>query len=73
MSEELNQGCQCGEKKIYKLEIHHVDGNHKNNSKDNLEVVCSNCHKVRHLMLTKDGWRYYYRALTPRELIEKLI
>lgn len=26
------------------LEIHHVDGNHYNNSLDNLQILCPNCH-----------------------------
>ena len=28
----------------YVLEIHHKDGNYKNNNEDNLEVLCLNCH-----------------------------
>lgn len=28
------------------LEIHHKDGNYKNNSEDNLEVLCPNCHSL---------------------------
>lgn len=26
------------------LQIHHLDGNHKNNSVDNLQLLCPNCH-----------------------------
>lgn len=26
------------------LEIHHIDGNRKNNSLDNLQILCPNCH-----------------------------
>lgn len=26
------------------LEMHHVDGNNKNNSPDNLHIICPNCH-----------------------------
>lgn len=26
------------------LELHHVDGNKKNNSLDNLQLLCPNCH-----------------------------
>lgn len=28
------------------LEVHHVDGNTKNNRKENLQVLCPNCHSV---------------------------
>jgi len=31
------------EKKIT-LEIHHIDGNNKNNNLDNLQILCPNCH-----------------------------
>lgn len=26
------------------LDIHHIDGNHKNNKLDNLQILCKNCH-----------------------------
>lgn len=49
--EKVNYKCEkCGwgEKNPYTgnyvLEIHHKDGNYKNNSEDNLEVLCLNCH-----------------------------
>ena len=49
--------CGWGEKNPYSgkysLEIDHIDGNYKNNSPENLRVLCPNCHS-----LTK-----HYRAL----------
>jgi hypothetical protein len=30
------------------LELHHKDGNHYNNNLDNLEILCSNCHSLKH-------------------------
>ena len=30
------------------LELHHVDGNHSNNSLSNLEILCPNCHSLTH-------------------------
>ena len=29
------------------LEIHHVDGDHNNNSLDNLRILCPNCHSIQ--------------------------
>jgi 5-methylcytosine-specific restriction endonuclease McrA len=33
------------------LEIHHIDGNKKNNVRENLQLLCPNCHS------TTDSWR----------------
>ena len=30
------------------LQIHHIDGNYKNNSEENLELLCPNCHSLTH-------------------------
>ena len=30
------------------LELHHIDFNHYNNSLDNLQILCSNCHMQTH-------------------------
>lgn len=30
------------------LDVHHKDGNHKNDVESNLETVCSNCHRLEH-------------------------
>ena len=29
------------------LELHHKDGNHFNNSLDNLQILCPNCHSIQ--------------------------
>lgn len=51
--EKYNYKCsKCGWKEINKysgaipLEIHHKDGDYKNNSEDNLELLCPNCHSL---------------------------
>lgn len=28
------------------LQVHHIDGNSKNNTKDNIEIICPNCHAM---------------------------
>lgn len=51
--EKYNNSCQCcGWNKEnpfthnIPLEIHHIDGNYKNNSEDNLQLLCPNCHSL---------------------------
>lgn len=46
----LMGSCQeCGYKDNLKiLGVHHKDKNPKNNSKENLEVLCPNCHSLKH-------------------------
>lgn len=65
--------CECGESRDYLLEIHHKDGNNRNNALTNLEVVCSNCHMLRHLKKNKKGrWVYHPKSLTDRSLLNSL-
>lgn len=37
--------------RIITLELHHIDGNNKNNQENNLQLLCPNCHS------TTDNWR----------------
>lgn len=40
---------RCGySENIVALEVHHKDRNRNNNDLSNLEVLCSNCHKIEH-------------------------
>jgi hypothetical protein len=65
--------CNCGEKTLFLLQIHHIDGNNRNNKKDNLEVVCANCHIKRHLTQNKNGvWIYNPKVLTDRSFLKDL-
>jgi predicted nuclease with TOPRIM domain len=53
---EQNQKCNhCGidkwNNKQIVLELEHIDGNHYNNERENLEVICPNCHSQT------DTWR----------------
>ena len=41
--------CQeCGYENEHALEVHHIDKDRKNNSKENLHIVCANCHTLIH-------------------------
>lgn len=51
--EKNDSKCQeCGWSKVnptsdsIPLEIHHVDGNRRNNQPDNLQLLCPNCHSL---------------------------
>ena len=44
-----NTCCYCGFKAEKWQEVHHVDGNHRNNAEDNLVVACRLCHLCHHL------------------------
>jgi hypothetical protein len=39
----------CGFKPINKcqLDVDHIDGNRQNNSDDNLQTLCANCHRLK--------------------------
>ena len=48
-----HMGCQiCGWDKVNQstnripLEIHHIDGDYKNNSPENIQILCPNCHSI---------------------------
>jgi len=41
--------CQyCGVQRKTFMQINHIDGNPKDHSAENLEVICSACHKITH-------------------------
>jgi len=65
--------CECGETKSYLLQIHHIDGDHHNNDKSNLEIVCPTCHVKRHLKKNKLGELVYHpKSLTDRNLLKDI-
>ena len=73
VAERLSNGCVgCGERTLYLLVIHHIDGDRSNNAQGNIEVVCRNCHAKRHLALKNDEWVFRGDILTPRELLSEL-
>jgi len=73
MQQEIKLGCvDCFNKTIYMLVVHHIDGNRKNNVKENLEVVCKNCHAKRHFKIKEEKWSFWSASLTPREMLDQL-
>lgn len=38
----------CGFENLGALEVHHIDKDRSNNKLSNLEVLCANCHKLKH-------------------------
>jgi len=51
---ELTKCSECGETRYYLLTVNHKDGDRLNNTPENLEDLCANCHITRHLVI-KDG------------------
>lgn len=71
--EMLKKGCiDCGEKRGYYLNLHHIDGDRRNNKIENWEIVCVKDHVKRHLKLVHGEWVYCTSALTPRESLKEL-
>lgn len=62
----------CKESRRYILVVHHKDSDRKNNNINNLEIVCANCHMKRHLKFINNNWIYKSKALTPRNMLNKL-
>lgn len=45
-----NANCHCDicNKVTASLEVHHIDGDNRNNDIGNLSAVCNSCHKLLH-------------------------
>ena len=44
-----NPKCEvCGFDNPIALEVHHIDENRKNNKIENLQILCCNCHRIKH-------------------------
>lgn len=62
----------CQENTRYLLCVHHIDGNRENDSLENLEITCYNCHAKRHLKQVNKTWIVDFKSLTPREELMSL-
>lgn len=55
--QEREYRCECcgiseWNNKYIKLQVHHIDGNHNNNTRKNLKILCPNCHSQT------ENWTY---------------
>jgi hypothetical protein len=65
--------CDCGLTFKPLLSVHHVDGNRLNGKLENLEVVCSLHHDLRHMRQDKsNNWVFDTKSLTPRDKLGEL-
>ncbi len=66
--------CDCGLTFKPLLSVHHVDGNRENGKLENLEVLCSLHHDLRHMYFNekKNIWIYDTKSLTPRDKLDEL-
>jgi hypothetical protein len=66
--------CDCGLSFRPVLSVHHIDGDRKNGKIENLEVVCSLHHDLRHMYFNKktNEWVISFKSLTPREKLDEL-
>lgn len=68
-----NKCVDCGITEGYLLVVHHKDGDRKNPSLENLEIVCCNCHAKRHLRFEIDKWVFDSKSLTPRDKLYNIV
>lgn len=71
--QEREYRCECcgitkWNGKEIKLQVHHIDGNHNNNTRENLMILCPNCHSQT------DKWTYKknQNGITDEQFIEAL-
>ena len=67
--------CQyCGVQRTTFMQINHIDGNPKDHSDENLEVICSACHKITHSGLWAEVFKvldiYEKSNFNQREIIQ---
>jgi hypothetical protein len=40
------------------LDVDHIDGNNKNNSMNNLQTLCANCHRLKTFLAKEGSYRF---------------
>jgi len=54
-SDSIRECVVCGEDDINKLDVHHYDGNRKDNDLKNLLWLCKDCHRTHAHEILRDG------------------
>lgn len=67
-----NAQCELCRKTFFRANIHHKDGNHNNNRKNNLIVLCSRCHRKVHNKKKHLSYISWKEQLMFEDLREKL-
>jgi len=52
--------CEFTPEHTCQLDIHHKDGNHANNSEENLQTLCANCHRFITFQEKHGIYKYHY-------------
>ena len=71
----MKECAHCGyDKEVGILVVHHKDRDRDNNTRENLVVLCPNCHALEHLVERKSGWKDHqsnsYRSKKRRAAVE---
>lgn len=74
LKERQCEGCKRTEWEGFPipLELHHKDGNHNNNSLDNLQILCPNCHARTESYRGRGVSKLNYTIPEKEELLNKL-
>lgn len=76
LKQEREWKCECcglteWQGKRLPLEVHHIDGDHSNNCRENLQILCPNCHSIT------ENWRSRntkgYSSTQPKVSDERLL
>lgn len=75
--EQNNKCCQCGIEEIWNgskliFELDHIDGNNKNNLRENLRLLCPNCHSQTPTFRGRGRKGWSLTKVEEQDIIEKI-